>query len=294
MNQWTEIADCISAATGNKFTVENSRSVGGGCINQGYVISNGEANYFVKLNSASLSEMFVAEAKGLQQIASTKTIKVPQPIVWGTVENSAYLVMEYLDLGKGKSNWKEMGKQLAKMHRYPITNGEVKFGWDLNNTIGSTPQINDWMNDWGDFFAKYRIGYQLKLAKKKGGNFPQSEALLSAIPKILTNHQPQPSLVHGDLWGGNADFTSSGEPTIFDPATYIGDREVDLAMTELFGGFPREFYQAYESEFPLTPGYPQRKILYNLYHILNHFNLFGGSYASQANSTIAKLLTSDF
>jgi fructosamine-3-kinase len=291
MNRWTEIAKHISAATGNSFTVENSRSVGGGCINQGYMISDGSISYFVKLNSASLTEMFIAEAKGLKQIADTQTIKVPKPIAWGTTDNKSYLVMEHLDLGRGKSNWQEMGKQLAKLHHYPITNNEVKFGWDLNNTIGSTPQINDWMNDWGQFFAKNRIGYQLQLAKRRGGHFPNGEALIAAIPEILGNHQPQPSLVHGDLWGGNADFTSNGEPTIFDPATYIGDREVDLAMTELFGGFPREFYQGYEAEFPLNPGYEHRKILYNLYHILNHFNLFGGGYANQANSAIAKLIT---
>jgi fructosamine-3-kinase len=290
MNQWMEISKQISAATGKKFIVEKSRSVGGGCINQGYIISDDANSYFVKLNSASLSEMFVAEAKGLQQIDDTQTIKVPKPIAWGTVEDRSYLVIEYLDLGREKSNWQEMGKQLAKLHRYPITNNEVKFGWDLNNTIGSTPQINDWMNNWGQFFAKNRIGYQLQLAKRKGGNFPNGEALIAAIPEILSSHQPQPSLVHGDLWGGNADFTSKGEPTIFDPATYIGDREVDLAMTELFGGFPREFYQGYEAEFPLNPGYQHRKILYNLYHILNHFNLFGGGYASQANSMISKLI----
>jgi fructosamine-3-kinase len=292
MNQWTEIAKQISAATGNSFTVEKSRSVGGGCINQGYIIYSISTSYFVKLNSSNLSEMFVAEAKGLKQIADTQTIKVPKPIDWGTVDNNSYLVLEYFELGRGKSSWQEMGKQLAKMHHYPITKDEVKFGWDLNNTIGSTPQINDWMSDWTEFFAKNRIGYQLQLAKRKGGHFPNGEALIAAIPEILANHQPQPSLVHGDLWGGNADFTSNGEPTIFDPATYIGDREVDLAMTELFGGFPSEFYRGYEAEFPLNPGYQRRKILYNLYHILNHFNLFGGSYASQANSMMKQLLKS--
>lgn len=290
MDKWKEIANRISDATESQFTVANTRGVGGGCINQGYVISNGSISYFVKMNSASLADMFVAEAKGLKQIADTNTIKVPYPIVWGTVDNTAYLVLEFLDLGRGKSNPKEMGKQLAKMHRYPITNGEVKFGWEINNTIGSTPQVNDWRDNWVDFWVENRIGFQLKLAKRKGGYFPQGDALLAAIPKILANHEPQPSLVHGDLWGGNADFTSSGEPTIFDPATYIGDREVDLAMTELFGGFSRDFYQGYEAEYPLEPGYARRKILYNLYHIINHFNLFGGGYASQANSIMKQLL----
>ncbi|WP_236503334.1 fructosamine kinase family protein, partial [Tychonema sp. BBK16] len=164
------------------------------------------------------------------------------------------------------------------------------FGWDISNTIGSTVQINNWTGNWAEFWAEHRIGYQLKLAKSRGGNFAQEERLLKLIPALLAGYEPKSSLVHGDLWGGNAGVTSAGEPVIFDPATYFGDREVDLAMTELFGGFPAEFYRGYNQVWPLDSGYEKRKTLYNLYHILNHFNLFGGSYASQANQMINIIL----
>jgi fructosamine-3-kinase len=164
------------------------------------------------------------------------------------------------------------------------------FGWDINNTIGSTVQINNWTANWAEFWAEHRIGYQLKLAKRRGGHFPQGERLLEMIPELLAGYEPQPSLIHGDLWGGNAGVTSAGEPVIFDPATYFGDREVDIAMTELFGGFPALFYRGYNQVWSLDAGYERRKSLYNLYHILNHFNLFGGSYESQANQMINRVL----
>ncbi len=296
---WIEIAEQISKVTGEKFQIENRRSVGGGCINQAYAISSGSRTYFVKLNQPSLVEMFEAEALGLQQMLKTQSIRIPKPICWGTASNSAYLVLEWIELGRGGGNqaWEEMGRQLAAMHKWQPSEssrlqGEVRgmFGWDRNNTIGSTPQINPWTSDWAEFFAEHRIGYQLKLAKRRGGNFSQGERLLKAIPELLANHQPQPALVHGDLWGGNAAFTASGEPVIFDPATYWGVREVDVAMTELFGGFPSGFYRGYNEVFPIEPGYEQRKTLYNLYHILNHFNLFGGGYGAQANGMIERIL----
>lgn len=286
---WEQIATQITQVTGENFSIKNRRSIGGGCINQGDHLIGQNHQYFVKTNRAVDLEMFIAEAKGLQAMAQTKTIKVPQPICWGTVENTAYLVLEWLDLG-GRGNesaWEKMGAQLAHLHRYSESQ---QFGWEINNTIGSTPQINHWCENWIDFWVEHRINYQLKLGKKRGGNFPQGEHLLTKIPELLADHFPQPSLVHGDLWGGNASITSEGEPVIFDPATYWGDREVDLAMTELFGGFSPAFYRGYEQVFPLEKGYQRRKILYNLYHILNHFNLFGGSYQSQANQMISQLL----
>jgi fructosamine-3-kinase len=289
---WLEIAGRISQATGKQFEITDRKSVSGGCINQAYVISNDlQDRYFIKLNQPSLAEMFVAETKGLLEMAATVTIKVPMPICWGVVTNYSYLVLEYLDLTdcSNQKSWTEMGQNLAAMHHHQISNPS-KFGWHNNNTIGSTPQINTWETDWTTFFKNHRIGYQLQLAQRKGGNFPKAAELLATIPQILVNHHPQPSLVHGDLWGGNASFTTVGIPIIFDPATYWGDREVDVAMTELFGGFPAGFHQGYESVYPLDPGYPQRKSLYNLYHILNHYNLFGGSYQSQANKTIDLLL----
>ena len=300
---WTTIAAHITQATGHEFQISEQRSVGGGCINQGYALQGyqkGNANpdpssspiactYFVKLNQAAQVAMFEAEALGLQQMRVQPTIRVPEPMCWGVAENSAYIVLEWIELGRGdRSAWQAMGHQLAAMHQVTSAAG---FGWDRSNTIGSTPQINPWTKDWAEFFAEHRIGYQLKLAQRRGGRFPQQERLLAAIPELLASHQPQPALVHGDLWSGNVAVTEAGEPVIFDPATYFGDREVDIAMTELFGGFPPEFYQGYNQAWPLDPGYEQRKTLYNLYHILNHFNLFGGSYESQANRMIQQILT---
>ncbi|MEG4485167.1 fructosamine kinase family protein [Microcoleus sp. D2_18a_B4] len=314
---WDKISVHISEVTGDKFAIDNRRSISGGCINQGYYISSSSRAYFAKINQASQVAMFEAEALGLQQMRETQTIRVPEPICWGTEGNSAYIVLEWLDLGSrgGDRAWEEMGRKLAEMHKYtppnpPLLRGGEEpnstllrggeepnsgllrggFGWDINNTIGSTVQINNWTANWAEFWAEHRIGYQLKLARRRGGHFPQGERLLEMIPELLAGYEPQPSLVHGDLWGGNAGVTSAGEPVIFDPATYLGDREVDIAMTELFGGFPALFYRGYNQVWSLDGGYERRKSLYNLYHILNHFNLFGGSYESQANQMIKRVL----
>ncbi len=286
-----QLGQQISAITDTQFEIVDRKSVNGGCINQSYIISNHlQEKYFVKLNQPALVGMFEAEAKGLLEMAATATIKVPLPICWGTIENFSYLVLEYLNLTDrcNPKNWQELGKNLARMHRHQL-DPRPQFGWHLNNTIGSTPQINNWETNWATFFKNHRIGYQFQLANRRGGHFPKADRLLATIPDLLSDRQPQPSLVHGDLWSGNAGFTDS-IPVIFDPATYWGDREVDLAMTELFGGFPAAFYQGYESIYPVDPGYSDRKILYNLYHLINHDNLFGGSYQDRVNASIDTLL----
>jgi fructosamine-3-kinase len=293
---WQQITDQIAQVTGKKLQFLEKKAIGGGCINQGYALQTNLQTYFVKLNHAALKEIFIAEAIGLQQIQATSTIYVPQVICSGTITDQAYLVLEWLDLANSAAShspgWQLMGAKLAAMHQFPVMNLGLKngFGWISHNNIGSTPQINYWMESWSDFFAQHRIGYQLQLAKQKGGDFPSTQQVVEAVSLALANHHPQPSLVHGDLWGGNAAITNHGEPVIFDPAGYIGDREVDLAMTKLFGGFPREFYQEYQQVFPLAPGYEKREIIYNLYHVLNHFNLFGGSYQAQANQMIQKIV----
>ncbi len=283
---WTEIAQQISKATGEKFTVANFHGVSGGCINQGYQIKGNNRSYFVKLNQADRVEMFAAEALGLKQMLATNTIRVPKPICWGMTDNHSYIAMEWLEFASGdRKSWEEMGHQLAAMHQVKVSS---EFGWEVNNTIGATPQINTKIANWADFFAEYRIGYQIKLAKRKGGNFP--DRIIEIVRNKLANRQPQPSLVHGDLWSGNAAVTVSGEPVILDPATYWGDREVDIAMTEVFGGFPAAFYRGYNEEWELDSGYQERKTIYNLYHILNHFNLFGGGYGSQASRMISQIM----
>lgn len=284
---WETIQEQIQQATQRAFRIQDRRSVGGGSINQAYRISDGSQHYFVKLNQASKVAMFEAEALGLREMGQAQAIRVPQPLCWGTAAGQSYIVLDWLALGSGaKADWDLMGQQLAKLHR---TSSEQGFGWLQSNTIGDTPQMNPWTDDWGSFFTEHRIGYQLRLAQRRGGRFSQADAVLNAIPQILSDHYPQPSLVHGDLWSGNAAF-ADGEPVILDPAVYYGDREVDIAMTELFGGFPRAFYQGYHEAWPLEGAYQQRKTLYNLYHILNHFNLFGGSYGSQAERMMDQVL----
>ncbi|MEA5507460.1 fructosamine kinase family protein [Halotia wernerae UHCC 0503] len=285
---WTEIDTHITQVTGEKFKTQHKCSVSGGCINQGYAVSNGDLTYFVKLNQASQVAMFEAEGLGLEEMLATASIRVPKPICWGKAGNSSYIILEWLEMGGNNPNSsQEMGRKLAAMHKTTSSQG---FGWKINNTIGSTLQINTWAADWVEFYAQHRLGDQFQLARRRGGNFPKQDKLLAAIPELLANYEVQPSLLHGDLWCGNAGCTVSGEPVIFDPATYFGDREVDIAMTELFGGFPAAFYQGYNEVFPLDAGYEKRKTLYNLYHILNHFNLFGGGYGSQANRMIDQIL----
>lgn len=299
---WTQIAQAITQATKKEFAIANTASVAGGSINQAYKVSSNHGadntDYFVKLNQVAQEEMFVAEALGLKQIYSTQTISVPQVICWGKVRDYSFIVLQWLNLGlnlessnprgRGDECWTEMGRQLAAMHRQGT---DKDFGWERNNTIGSTPQVNNWMDKWADFFAHQRIGYQLKLAQRRGGNFPDRDRVVNAIRDKLTSRLPEASLVHGDLWSGNAAIATDGSPVILDPAVYYGDRETDIAMTELFGGFPAAFYKGYNEAWQLDRGYQQRKDIYNLYHILNHFNLFGGGYGSQAKQIIEGIIS---
>lgn len=288
MTIWIEVQTQISQVLQQDFVIVERRSVGGGSINQAYQVSDGHQHYFVKLNQASKVAMFEAEAAGLKEMSNAQSIRVPQPLGWGTAGGQSYIILEWIPLGHGDAQaWFAMGQKLAAMHRQTHEQG---FGWYQNNTIGDTPQRNPWTENWGEFFAEHRIGYQLQLAQRNGGYFRQGEALLDKIPTLLV-HQADASLVHGDLWSGNAAFSQGGEPIILDPATYYGDREVDIAMTELFGGFPQAFYNGYQEAWPLSEGYQHRKTLYNLYHILNHFNLFGGGYASQAQRMIEQVLS---
>lgn len=284
---WSTIAQEITHVTGQPFEIRDRRSIGGGSINQAYRITDGGRDYFLKLNRAVQYAMFEAEALGLKEMADSQTIRVPRPICWGTADSSAYIVMEYLPLGgSSPDSWYRMGQDLAAMHR---VTSDREFGWRQDNTIGDTPQKNTWTSDWLSFYQEHRLSYQFQLANRRG-NFPRQAELLTALPQLLSGHDPKPSLVHGDLWSGNAAVMVDGTPVILDPATYYGDREVDIAMTELFGRFPQAFYEGYNATYPLESGYEKRKTLYNLYHVINHFNLFGGGYGFQANAMIDDLL----
>jgi protein-ribulosamine 3-kinase len=288
MPNWTEITEHIAAATGMALANPITRSVGGGSINAAFVLEDATQKYFVKLNHSHLADMFEAEAEGLNEMISAKAIRVPTPVCWGTSGSDAYIAMEYIPMG-GKNSGVKLGEQLAAMHRK--TRGG--FGWHRDNTIGSTPQPNTTSDSWVDFYRQQRLGFQLELAARNGGAQLMSagERLMAGLDMFFTDYQPVPSLLHGDLWGGNYATDNNGNPVIFDPATYYGDREADIAMTELFGGFSHDFYSAYNEAWPMDPGYSTRKTLYNLYHVLNHFNLFGGGYLSQADRMIGSLLS---
>ncbi|WP_082805896.1 fructosamine kinase family protein [Marichromatium gracile] len=281
------LAARIGAASGQPFHPERRRTLHGGCINHALVLESGARGYFVKLNSPERLTMFEAEAEGLGTLAEAAAIRVPRPICSGLAEGHSFLAMEYLALD-GRLDPVRAAHGLAALHR---TSAE-RHGWHRDNTIGSTPQHNAPCADWAEFWRERRLRPQLELAAAQGhGGALQraGERLLLGVDALL-DHAPTPSLLHGDLWGGNIGATADGAPVIFDPAVYHGDRETDLAMTELFGGFGPAFHAAYREAWPLAPGYAVRKTLYNLYHVLNHLNLFGGGYRQQAQGMIEQLL----
>jgi len=290
MHTADHIAEHIARVTGEPFTAERDTAVGGGCINAATVLEGGGRRFFVKLNDASMLDMFEAEMDGLEEIARTATVRVPRPVCCGSTGGQAYIVMEYLRLGgSGSGARSALGERLAAMHRCTAE----RFGWHRDNTIGSTPQRNTLSDDWTRFYRDQRLRFQLELAERKGyGGALQREGerLLEGLGAFFRGYSPEPSLLHGDLWSGNQAVSAGGEPVIFDPAVYYGDREADMAMTELFGGFGRGFYDGYNAAWPLDPGYAVRRTLYNLYHVLNHLNLFGGGYRSQAEHMIRELL----
>lgn len=279
----------IEAATGTPFRAPRQRAAGGGCINSAMVLEDDARRYFVKTNDASLVAMFEAEAAGLGEIRNTGTVRAPEPVCWGNNDDGAYLVLEYIELVAGGAASHPLGEQLAAMHRTT----RASFGWERDNTIGSTPQINTPGDDWIAFWRERRLGMQLELAARNGyrGRLQQQgERLMAKLDRLFAGYRPVPSLLHGDLWSGNYAADPAGNPVIYDPAPYYGDREADLAMTELFGGFGRTFYRAYQQAWPLDDGYRVRKTLYNVYHVVNHLNLFGGGYLGQAESMIDSLL----
>lgn len=288
---WPAIDAHISQTTGQPFNSLTHVPLGGGCINAAYRISACGLDYFVKINAAASHAMFAAEAAGLLEILGSGAIRAPAPICHGTAGHASYLVLEFLDIASCSGHASEqLARRLACMH------GRVakQFGWRIDNTIGATPQSNTLHHDWISFWREERLEFQLRLAARNGinGSLQKKGAqLLALTEQFFPGYTPYPSLLHGDLWNGNCGVLRHGEPVVFDPAVYYGDRETDLAMSELFGGYPERFYAAYREACPLDPGYEVRKTLYNLYHVLNHANLFGGGYAAQAGRMLDRLLS---
>lgn len=279
----------ISQATGNNFAIQSAKPCGGSCINHATTVTGDGRSYFIKYNAAEeSSQMYAAEIQCLRAINDAASIRAPRPIAQGSAGGSAFLILEAIAFGPAPHDWSVMGKELAALH-HKVSD---RFGWAEDNFIGASPQYNDWSDNWATFYRDQRLRPQLEMAEKRGAPVKGGEALLDKVSALLAEHTPYPSLLHGDLWGGNAGHDLEGKPVIFDPASYYGDRETDLAFTEFFGGFPRSFYTAYHSAWPLPHGHELRKTLYNLYHVLNHANLFGGGYHAQAEGMISQLLRS--
>ena len=280
----------LAETLGGTFEPHPSLRVHGGCINDSFRWESSNGPVFVKVAGAADRSMLEAEADGLRELDAGNAVRVPTVLASGVVGNGAFLALEWVQLSSASAEEQALlGAQLAHQHRVLAT----RFGWRRNNTIGSTEQVNAWAEDWLPFFREHRLRFQLQLAEANGygGRLQESGArLLERLDVLLGDHRPAPSLLHGDLWGGNVGADPSGAPVIFDPAVYFGDREADLAMTRLFGGFRREFYAAYEKAWPLPASAPERVDLYNLYHVLNHLNLFGTGYLGQAQAIIDRLL----
>lgn len=263
---------------------------GGGGASTSAVMDQDGNKYFVKSSSGGF-DMLKAEYFGVKEIFETHTIRVPQPVAFGKYQSRAFVIFEYLEF-TGSGSQFELGQKLAKMHRSISDKG---FGFQIDNSCGATPQPNGWMDDWANFWDTHRLGHMLRLTGDAALSTERVQELRGKTRELLS-HKPVPSLVHGDLWGGNKAFCRDGGkvvPVIFDPATYYGDREVDVAMTYLFGGYNNDFYRGYESEWPLPEGHERRRTVYNLYHILNHEVLFGGGYLRQAQGMISQILRND-
>ncbi len=265
------------------------RPVSGGDISAAWRVDSAEGPVFLKTGPASSAEMFFAEAEGLSELGAANAVRVPAVLAADIDGNTAFIAIEWLEFERNTAaSERLLGEQLAAMHRVTME----RFGWHRDNTIGLTPQHNDWSHDWVAFFGEHRLGYQLELAASKGVGGELQELgsrLRKRLPVFFEGYAPVASLLHGDLWGGNW-ATSAGSPVIFDPAVYYGDRETDLAMTRLFGGFGRRFYEAYERSWPLEPGHRARQHLYQLYHVLNHLNLFGSGYHGRAMALMRELV----
>jgi fructosamine-3-kinase len=268
--------------------INNISSVSGGSINEAYEISTNTGKFFVKKNSASLYPgMFEKEAKGLQILLGKSTLKVLEVIASCQFENTAFLILEQIEIGTKRSDfWNQFARGLAELHK----NRSDFFGLDHDNYIGSLYQSNAKHNDWIDFFREERLEKQVKLARN---NERIGKAVVSSfenfyrkLPDIFPKEPP--ALIHGDLWGGNYMVGNHGEPVIIDPAVYYGHREMDLAMTQLFGGFDKDFYKAYHRFLPLENGWQRRMDYCNLYPLMVHLNLFGGGYLNSVQSILRK------
>ncbi len=297
---WQDIKASLESHLGSKIIINSTTPVSGGDISQAYMLDCNAGRFFVKTNHAEHHGMFSSEANALKTIKENINEGCPKVICTDHNSNSSFIILEYLELSSRPSNSIEncrtkLAQLVAKLHSC-VNETDKSFGWCEDNFIGLTPQPNTWLHNWKDFFIEYRIEPQFRLAEKNGfsGKIKsQKTSLFRAIETILADHTPKATLLHGDFWSGNYSFDQQGQPWIFDPASYYGDPETDIAMTELFGGFGLSFYRTYYKILPQKPGYDTRKSVYNLYHMFNHLNLFGSGYLPQVQSYIKRVIESN-
>lgn len=290
------IEAAVLEATGREIAVTETTPVGGGCINHAEVLLLADGSrLFAKSNAAAPPDLFEREAEGLRALAAPGAIRVPREPVAGRAGDTAFLVMEAVPTGRPKAGFfRDFGRRFARLHRETVKDAPEPFGFPHDNYVGSTPQPNGWSASWVDFFRERRLAHQLRLARKAGLSDDEldrlGDRLLDRLEEWIDLPEEPACLLHGDLWSGNYMSDDSGDPVLIDPATYHGHREADLAMTELFGGFDHTFYAAYEEEWPLPPGSAERRELYELYHLLNHLNLFGRGYRGRCVAILRRFV----
>lgn len=298
MKQGGFLTDALSEAfndvleqAGDESPIESISTVGGGDINHAARVTTEKGRYFVKWHQSPPPHFFECEARGLSLLREAGSTRVPEVIGQSRLPNSqtSFLILEWIDRNGGKySAARDLGEQLARQHRQTRSH----YGLEYDNYIGQLPQPNTRKRTWISFYRSERLGAQRDLAEQRG-HLPAARArrldkLMEQLDRWIDERYCQPSLLHGDLWGGNWMVSLSGEPVLIDPAVYYGDREADLAMTALFGGFPPDFYKAYNEVFPFAPGYEDRQPLYQLYYLLVHLNLFGESYGGRVDSILKR------
>ena len=281
-----ELAAHIAGQLGWNEAEPDFRPVGGGDIAAAWTLTAGRQHAFIKTLSTTQADIFQAEADGLQALDESRIVRTPQVLAHGIDHDFAWLALEHLDLQPlSTRSQRHLGQSLARLHRQTSD----RFGWRRDNYIGLSAQLNQPGADWSEFFLNQRLGRQLDWLAERTGQDQWSaykEPLAQAWQQQFPDHQPPPSLIHGDLWQGNAAMLDDHQPVIYDPAVHYADRECDLAMTRLFGGFSEEFYQAYQAEWPLSASHQQRLPWYQLYHLLNHAVLFGGGYVGRVREEI--------
>ncbi len=296
-----ELARAVETALeehhGGPARIVSSQGVSGGCIHDSRLLELEDGRrFFLKADDVSggpAEDVFEREAEGLAALAAAGALRVPRDALPGRAGDTAFLVMEAIPTGQpGTRFWEDFGRGFAELHRRTAAapgeaTGDERpaaFGFPHDNYLGGTPQPNPWSDDWPTFFREHRLGHQLELARRRGRSTAElerlGERLAERLDELIGLPEEPGCLLHGDLWSGNFLADDSGDPTILDPAAYFGHREADLAMTRLFGGFHSRFYAAYEEAWPLPAGSRERQEIYQLYHLLNHLNLFGGGYLS--------------